>query len=454
MTRLSVLMATAELSPLARTGGLGEAIAGLSRALSKLDVDVTVALPRYQHLAAIGTRSTTPAGPVWETAADGYRVWLVDIPAAFDRPGIYGPEPGAGYDDQWFRFGLFSLFVRAAAADFDILHLNDSHAASAAPLSPVPSVLTVHNAAYSIYGPLEEAGRLLELAPEHLVLGGAIEWFGQAHFLKAGIDQAHRVTTVSPSFARQLTEDPSVSGGLDAVVRARSDSIVGILNGIDTDSWNPGSDPSIPETFSPGRLQGRLAARSALQRVTGLDADGFWMGNVGRMTDQKGIGLLDAHIDELVEEGLRLVLVGNGDLDPMVDTWAERHPAAVWHGTYSEDLARLTSAGTDAYLMPSRYEPCGLGQMYAMRYGSVPIARLTGGLADTVFDLDEHREGATGFGFRSFTAASLAKTIRRAMRVFNKTRADWRTLQRNGMKTDFSWERSARRYLDVYRSVL
>jgi starch synthase len=454
MSGPSVLIAAAELSPLARTGGLGEAIAGLSRALASLGVHVTVALPRYQHLESIGTRKTTEAGSVWETSGNGYRVWLVDIPEAFARPGIYGPEPGTGYDDQWLRFGLYSVFVRTIASGFDVLHLNDSHTAAAAPSSPVPSVLTIHNAAYSIYGPLQESGALLGLASEDLVLGGTIEWFGQAHYLKAGVNRAHRVTTVSPSFALQLTEDATVSNGLDAVLRARSDAVVGILNGIDVASWDPRTDPVLPTRFSPGRLAGRSAARDALHDLSGLDPDGFWVGNVGRMTDQKGIGLLDEHLDDLVTEGIRLVLVGNGDLDPMVDRWMDRHPTAVWHSPYTEDLARLTSAGTDAYLMPSRYEPCGLGQMYAMRYGSVPIVRLTGGLADTVFDLDEHPTTATGFGFRSFESASLAKTMRRAMRIHRKSRAEWRMLQRNGMGADFSWERSAQRYIDVYHSIL
>lgn len=186
---------------------------------------------------------------------------------------------------------------------------------------------------------------------------------------------------------------------------------------------------------------------------SGLGGGRMLLGMVTRLADQKGIALLDPSIDRLVGEGFRLAVVGNGDLDDMVDGWVSRHPGAVWHAPYTEELARLVSAGIDAFLMPSRFEPCGLGQMYAMRYGAVPIVRLTGGLADTVTDLDEDPETATGFGFRSFTPESLLKTIRRAGRIFTHHPGDWLSLQRNSMWTDFSWDGAAGRYLDVYRSI-
>lgn len=447
---MKVLIAAAECSPHARSGGLGEAIAGLAGALGRQGVEVTVVIPRYRHLFDLGA----PESGVVTVAETGFTLQLIDDPESFDRRGLYGPVPGTGYDDQWVRFGRFSLAVQRLAADHDLLHLHDGHVAPAALGAPVPTVQTIHNASYSILGPLQETADLLGLSAADRVLGGPIEWFGQANFLKAGVDQAHAVTTVSPTFARQIMEDASLSGGLDTVLRNRAEPVIGILNGIDVDSWDPATDPILPEPFTRGRLGGRIAAKGALIARSGLDQEGMLFGNVGRMAEQKGIGLLDPYLDRLVEEGLRLVLVGDGELNPVVDGWAERHPAAVWHTSYTEELARLTSAGADAYLMPSRFEPCGLGQMYAMRYGAPPVARLTGGLADTVIDLDEHPAEATGFGFRSFTPESLLKTIRRAMRVYAKSRGDWRRLQRNGMATDFSWDRAAAAYLDVYRSVL
>lgn len=443
-------MAAAEFSPLARTGGLGEAVAGLAAALRAKGVDVAVAIPRYQHLFDLGK----PIGGVVHLTDAQVPVVLVDEPEGFDRPGIYGPEPGTGYDDQWFRFGLFARRIAQLSAGYDLLHLHDAHPAPAALASGVPTVQTIHNASYSIMGPLAEVGTLLSISPPDLVLGGPIEWYGEANFLKAGIDRAHAVTTVSPTFALQVAEDLALSGGLDVVIRSREAPIVGILNGIDSVSWDPSADPALPAAFDATDLAGRAKARAELLELTGLDGDGVLFGNVGRLAEQKGLGLLETFVDELVDEGMRLLLVGDGEMGELVDDWAARHPKAVAHLPYTEELARLTCAGSDSYVMPSRFEPCGLGQMYAMRYGAPPVARLTGGLADTVIDIDEHPATATGFGFRSFTPESLAKTIRRAMRLHRDSPAEWRHLQRNGMTTDFSWNAAADRYLEVYRSVL
>lgn len=453
---MKVLLAAAECSPLARTGGLGEVVAGLGRALIRLGVDVTIVIPRYRGLRPSAERvpAPAPAEGIYRTEGNGVPILLVDDPVMFDRAGIYGPEPGSGYDDQWKRYGRFSNVVRELGRDYDVLHLHDSHVGPAALDSPTPTVGTVHNASYAVMGPLEETADLVHANASDRALGGSLEWFGQAHFLKALVDRAHAVTTVSPTFALQLLSDPSISNGLDTVFDARATPVIGILNGIDWPSWDPASDPVLPAPFTPGRLGGRADARAAIGQRSGLADGGFLLGAVTRVTEQKGIGLLDPYIDRLVSEGVQLAIVGNGDLDEMVDAWAARHPTAVWHAEYDESLARVLYAGVDAYLMPSRFEPCGIGQMYAMRYGAPPIARLTGGLADTVRDLDEHPASATGFGFRSFNPESLVKTIRRAMRVHAKHRGEWRKMQRNGMGTDFSWDGAARRYVEVYESVL
>ena len=318
----------------------------------------------------------------------------------------------------------------------------------------MPVVFTIHNALYPILGPLDEAADLVGADADDRTPGGPIEWYGQAHFLKAGLASADAVTTVSPTFARELSADPSLSGGLEGVINALGHPVVGILNGIDSASWDPSRDPALPLPFSTTRLQGREEARRAILERSGLDPGRMLLGMVTRLTDQKGIALLDPSIDRLVEEGFRLAVVGNGDLDGMVDGWVARNPGSVWHAPYSEDLARLVSAGVDAFLMPSRFEPCGLGQMYAMHYGAVPIVRITGGLADTVVDLDEDPRRATGFGFRSFTPESLIKTIRRAGRIFAHHPVEWRRMQANAMSTDFSWNRAAAGYVDVYQAVV
>ncbi|MCY4369606.1 MAG: glycogen/starch synthase [bacterium] len=452
---MRVLFAAAECSPLARTGGLGEAVAGLARALRRGGIDVTVVIPRYRHLAGLGIEQggTSPARAVRRVESGDLQVLMVDDPKSFDRPGIYGPDAGSGNDDQWMRFGRFSVAVRNLAVEYDLLHLHDAHTAPAALTARVPTVFTIHNALYPILGPLDEAAQLLGANAQDVAPGGALEWYGQAHFLKAGVAGASAVTTVSPTFARELGGDPSLSGGLDGVVNALERPLTGILNGIDTGSWDPASDPALPAPFSVSRPEGRETARRAVMERSGLAEGRMLLGMVTRLADQKGIALLEPSIDALVEEGYRLVVVGNGDLDGMVDGWATRHPEHVWHAPYTEELARLVSAGIDAFLMPSRFEPCGLGQMYAMRYGAVPVVRLTGGLADTVRDLDEDPERATGFGFRSFTPESLLKTIRRAGRIFTHHPNEWQRLQRNAMSTDFSWDRAALHYLALYRSV-
>jgi starch synthase len=449
---VKILIAAAECSPLARTGGLGEAVQGLSAALARLGVEGTVAIPRYRHLAHHGTQVTEPtAGRLIDN--QGVRVLAIEDEEAFDREGVYGPTPGTVYEDEWWRWGRFATRVAELASEFDLLHVHDGQPAPAVLLTDTPTVLTVHNAAYPLLGPLKEAAAVLGVEAIHRRLGGALEWYGQANYLKAGIAGAGRVTTVSPSFARQMSEDPEVSSGLNEVIRWLDHPLVGILNGIDVDRWSPASDPALPAPFKPWRLSGRRAAKAELLSKAGLD-DGFLLGNVGRMTEQKGFGLLDQDLHRLVVEGFRFVLVGNGDLDSTVDGWVKRHPEAVWHAEYDERLARLVFGGSDAYLMPSRFEPCGLGQMYAMRYGSIPIARLTGGLADTVIDLDESPDHATGFGFRLFDPSELTKTIRRARRVHDRSLGMWRAMQRRGMRKDWSWDRAAAEYLEVYKSVV
>lgn len=451
---MRVLIGASEFSPLARTGGLGEAVAGIAGGVRRAGHDVTVVLPRYRHLQGVGSPVRIDgAPPLYLHHEQGVSVLLVDDPVAFDRPGIYGDRPGEGYDDQWVRFGRFSNAVRHLATSADVLHLHDAHTGAAALDAPCPTVFTIHNAAYPILGPLDAARALLDTPGEAIRPGGPLEWYGEANYLKAGIAAATVVTTVSPSFAVQLREDASVSNGLDGVVRARPDGVVGITNGLDPATWNPATDTEMAKPFGADSLGKRKATKTELLRRTGL-TNGVVVGNVGRMTEQKGLGLLDPWIDDLVGEGMRFVLAGSGELDATVDAWTARHPQAVWHGDYSEELNRLVVGGSDLYLMPSRFEPCGIGQMYAMRYGSVPVVRLTGGLADTVIDFDEQPESATGFGFRAFEPPELVKTIRRAVHTLAEHPDAWRRLQQRGMTTDFSWDNAARRYLEAYETAL
>ncbi len=453
---MKVLVATAEFSPLVRTGGLGDAVAGLSRALQRSGADVTVALPRYPAVAGLGSRGpgAGPAPAVYRAAHEGLPLLLVDDPDAFDRSGTpYGPTPGSEHEDSWWRWGRFGLAVAELAAGFDVLHLHDAHTGAAALLGAVPAVFTVHNPAHPVLGPLAEAAELLGVggaatAPE----SGSLEWYGRANYLKAGLVGSAQATTVSPTFAAELGGTPEESFGLGAIIRSLDPPLVGILNGIDAAEWDPAADPRLPEPFSAGDLSGRAAAREALLDRAGLD-DGVVFGNVGRVSAQKGFPIFDPVVAELIAEGLRFVMVGNGDLDPMVDAWEARHPGAVAHLPFGDEMARLTFGGADAYLMPSSFEPSGLGQLYAMQYGCPPVVRFTGGLADSVTDVDEHPERGTGLGFRPYLPAELAKTVRRAMRYRVGFPDLWDEMQRRGMETDWSWARRAREYLDVFEQV-
>jgi len=450
---MKLLMAAAEFSPLARTGGMGEAVAGLAQALDAHGIEVTVALPRYQHLRDIGTAAADLPVPAYRYQLDEIEVLLVEDAAAFDRPGIYGPKPGEAYDDEWFRWARFSSAVARLAVGFDLIHLHDGHVGPVALLTSRPTVQTIHNASYPILGPLAEAAHELGVSWQDRMLGGPLEWYGQANYLKAGIVGADRVTTVSPTFAAQITSDASVTGGLNEVINWLAEPVVGIVNGIDTESWDPRLDPGLPAPFSAKDLKPRGLSRAALLEEADLD-DGFVVGNVGRMTEQKGLHLIEAGLDQLIADGLRLVLVGNGNLDPLVDGWQTRHPRAVRHFEYSEQIARLSYAGADAYFMPSQFEPCGIGQLYAMRYGCPPLVHFTGGLADTVVDLDERPEEATGFGFRTFAPEEAVKTVRRAMRVHRTSRKEWKALQRRGMTSDLSWAHAALGYITIYDTIL
>ncbi len=449
---MNVLMAVAEMAPFASSGGLGDAISGIAHALDRLHLNVTVLIPRYQFLHGFGRAhpGVGPARALYEERDAGVRVLLADDPESFDRPGIYGPEPGTAYPDEWRRWGRFCQVAGALSGQFDVVHLHDAQAAPTALLSSAPTVLTLHNAAYSVAGPVDEVAGMFAGAEGAAEL---FEWFGSANFLKAGILAADQVTAVSPAYARQIAEDPEVSSGLNEFLAALPSPVVGILNGIEVRRFDPLTDDAIPQRYGPGDMSGRSAAREALITRTGLDASGVLFGMVGRMTGQKGLEILDPVIDRLVGAGFRLAAVGNGDQDDMVDGWVEAHPGSVWHAPYSEPLARLVWAGSDSYLMPSKFEPGGLGNLYSMRYGAPPVVRFTGGLAATVVDADADPEAANGFGFDEYEPEALAATVERAMRVFRDQPARWAELQRVGMTTDWGWDPSARRYLEVYQRL-
>ncbi len=483
--RQSIVLASAEAWPYAKAGGLGDVASALATALAATGCQVTLALPGYgwidrsafRRLEATLTipvgRTQEPCGLLLGTLPETtVRVLLLDHPGYFHRPGIYGdPENGAEYDDAVARYVFFSRALLAALPVLgpapDIVHLNDHHCALAAAyratgvdatepfLRRTALVLGIHNLGYQgVYD-----ARFLEvtgLPAALLAPTAALEFWGRMNFLKAGVVFADVLTTVSPTYAREIQESPTLGHGLDGVLRTRHADLYGILNGIDTAVWDPQRDPLIPARYDAVNREGKAACKHALQLRSGLPP-GVRLplfGVVTRLVEQKGIDLLLDALDEILRRPVQLVVLGQGNPEYAARL---RERARVYpdqlavHVGYDDTLAHWIEAGSDFFLMPSRYEPCGLNQMYSMRYGTVPVVRATGGLADTVQDWDGHR--GTGFVFHPYRPEALLGALDRAVHAYRDD-LQLAALVRAGMSQDFSWRRAAEHYLRVYGTAL
>ncbi len=485
--RLRVAFIAAECEPWAKTGGLADVVDALARALGEvaagaLETPVDVYLPRYR---GIGLPRGTPNGralrvedpwalggvtdiQIVDVAADGYRLRLVDHAPAFDRAAFYG-EGGSDYDDNAWRFGLL---CRAAVSDLlaegrppDVLHLHDWHAAPAAllrdgalrdpRLARSAIVLTVHNLAYHGWTPRERVPQLGVVPGE---LGIPRDADG-VDLLATAIERADLVNTVSPGFAAEALT-PEFGMGLDGRLRARNEGFIGILNGLDTDAWNPATDPVLAARYSRANRTGKAACRADLLKRLGLDPKdrGTVLGMIGRLDPQKGFDLLAEAAVDLLAAGARLVVQGSGDHANVGDLrrLAARQPKRVaLIERFDRDLARRIYAGADGFLMPSRFEPCGTGQMIGLRYGTPPIVRATGGLRDTVVDETSNPGRGTGFSFEAATPAALLEACRRAIAMHQAGGPPWESLLDRGMAVDFDWRTgSAPRYVDAYRLAI
>ena len=456
---MRVLFATPECAPLTKTGGLGDVSGALPAALRRQGIDVRVLLPRYQGIgleAKESARLRVLGVDVRLMEAGEYL--LLDCPALYERPGDpYQDATGADWPDNALRFGVLSraaalLSSRASPLDWqpEVMHCNDWPTA----LAPVylhfeqaraGTVMTVHNLAFQ---GLFEAALLerLELPRATFAIEG-LEFYGRLAFLKGGLVYADAITTVSPSYAREVQTE-EFGCGLDGVLRERAGRLRGILNGIDTGLWNPMTDERIAERYSWTSLDKKAANKAALQRRMNLAEDPArpLLGVVCRFTQQKGIDLLAGAAEDLVRLGAQLCVLGRGERvhELALGALAARHPEAIALTIgFNEDLAHLIEAGADLFLMPSRFEPCGLNQMYSQRYGTPPVARATGGLLDTIVD------GETGFLFERAESAALVEAVQRALAVYRDARR-WREIQRRGMARDFSWSAAARQYADLY----
>lgn len=519
---LRILFVTPECAPWVKTGGLGDVSLALPRALARLGHRVQVLLPAYAALRDVARHARPiaewPAADPWPAStllrADesitrqyGFELLLLDCPPLYGGEGAgstpYQDASGHDWPDNALRFAWLSLVAARLAVGqvpglpaVDILHANDwptgwapaylamlQGRAGIAPVAlsggmppgpaawHVKSVFTVHNLAFQGLFPLHEGWRL-QLHPAWLQPGAAAEFWGQAAMLKAGLELSDAITTVSPTYAREICREP-LGFGLQGVLTAHAGKLHGILNGIDTDEWNPATDRHIARCYdAPTVVEGKAANRAALRQKMGLPAvvepagpaggssqpatrrEPMLFGLISRLTEQKGVDLVLANLDWFIRTGNQLVVLGTGDaaLEAALREAAQQHPQHIAvHVGFSEALAHLIEAGADAFLMPSRFEPCGLNQMYSQRYGTPPIVHATGGLADSVIDADAAAEG-TGFSFSPATAAALRQTLDRAAAV-HASPEHWVALQRRAMALERGWPRQAGRYAELCRAL-
>ena len=489
---LRILMVVSEAQPFSKTGGLADVATALPKALGRLGHDVTVVTPRYRGIkagtvvgsVAIEIASHRFRADLHEVAlGPGARVLLVDCPELYDRAGIYN-EGGRDYPDNPVRYAFLSAaavdWASQQAAPFDIIHAHDwqcglvpvyaralgtgtnpfgtvGTVGTRGTKRPPGTVFTIHNLAYQ--GVFDKAWvPRLGLRWNDFTIAG-FEFFDRVSFLKAGLAFSDAITTVSPTYAEEI-QRPEYGHGLDGVVRTRRDVLAGVLNGIDTDEWNPASDPFLPEPFDAERLDQKLASKKALLELFGLDASDNALarpviGMVSRMVDQKGLDLIAAAAPQLAALHASFVIVGTG----------EPHYQTMWRGLsamfpatigayvgFDERRAHLVEAGADIFLMPSRFEPCGLNQMYSMRYGTVPVVRAVGGLVDTVRPFNARNGQGTGYLFSDYRPDAMLDALQLALAAFANKKT-WTRLQKNGMRADFSWERSAGEYVKMYKRI-
>jgi len=470
------LFVTSEVHPLVKTGGLADVSASLPVALRELGVDIRVLVPGYrqvlQGMPLRCARRDVPLLQATEAAKivhgrlpeSDLPVYVLDQPALYDREGgPYGAPDGTNWTDNALRFASLGKLAADIASEHsplrwraDVLHCNDWQSGLGAAYAKLRSsasaatVMSVHNIAFAGNFSAHVLPRL-ELPEASFSMHG-LEFHGALSFLKAGLYYADRLTTVSPTYAKEL-QTPDYGGGFDGLLTARNEDLTGILNGVDTNVWNPANDPYIARPYSANQLEDKAANKRALQHESGLvpSPRAPLFGMVSRMTNQKGSDLAIAAISRLMDTGAQFVVLGAGEhsLERDFEALARENPTRIKVTVgYDESLAHKIEAGADVFLMPSRFEPCGLNQMYSMLYGTLPVVRTTGGLADSVLAAGRSAQ-PTGFSFDNADVDSLVNAMRDALSVY-AVKPRWKQMQRTAMSQDFGWTKSARAYLDVY----
>jgi starch synthase len=480
---MRILLASSEVHPYSKSGGLADMVAALAKALGRAGHQVGLVTPLYSgiidrfpqlqpfdwwmELPLGGSR--VPANVWTATPSPGVTIYFVDHPPFFSRAELYG-EAGHDYPDNAQRFIFFSKAVVQLARYLpwrpEIVHAHDWQAGLAPILMlhqrltdgwvNVPrTCFTIHNLAYQ--GNFPRAAYDLTNLPLDYFNPNGLEFYRYMSCLKAGVVYSDLITTVSPRYAREITTE-EFGCGLDAILRQRQSSLVGILNGVDYDEWNTEHNPLLPHRYSAGDLAGKASIKGALQAEFGLPVRPAvpLFASITRLAEQKGVDIQLGALEEMLAADMQFVLLGSGapEYEMAYRTLQKRHPGkvAVRLG-FNNTLAHHIEAGADFFLMPSRYEPCGLNQMYSLRYGTIPIVRVTGGLDDSVVDITEDLETANGIKFRDYSVRALAKAMRKALVLFERPDllAHYR---RNAMLADFSWDRTANEYVAAYRRIL
>jgi starch synthase len=479
---MNIAFLASEVIPYAKTGGLADVAGALPKFLGRLGADVRVFMPFYREvrtknlpLRPVVARASLdmPGGPkdysVLEHRADGFSVLFIVRDEYFDRECLYGTAAG-DYPDNGERF---AFFARAALESMkvlgfrpDVVHGHDWQAATAFAylkfvyagdpfFEGVRSLFTVHNLAYQ--GLFEPEVLAATGLPGSLFNMNDLEFFGKVNYMKAGILYATAVSTVSPRYSREI-QTPDFGCGLDGLLRTRAGALSGILNGVDYADWDPAVDRLIPANYGPSDLAGKAACKSGLLRMFGLEGaiDKPVAGMVTRLAGQKGVDIVCEALKQLFGLGVAVVILGTGDkkIQDFLTEAQKAHPDLLGLKiAFDERVAHTIYAGSDLFLIPSRYEPCGLTQMYALKYGTVPVVRATGGLDDTIREFDPAARTGNGFKFEAASAPALLDALRRALAVHARNEG-WDALVRNAMAADFSWTRSAREYLALYDKIL
>lgn len=484
---MRILIATSEAVPFAKTGGLADVSSGLAKALDSSGHDVTLMMPCYRKLIKesnrgeafaeirVPLRNVILTANLYRTTLPGsdVEVILVDQPEFFDRPKLYNDEHG-DYHDNAERFIFLSRAIVEHATTlgrFDIIHANDWQTSLVPALvlnerqthgafGDTGTVLTIHNMAFQGSFPAHRFP--LTGLPGQFFTWQNLEFYGGLNMLKGAISLSDMVTTVSPTYAREICH-PDFGYGLDPALLGRGEDLVGILNGIDPTVWNPATDTHIAENYDVSSVhEGKPVCKAALQQEFGLpqDPDSIIFGMVSRLTDQKGLDLITAKADEILQARVQFAFLGTGDpyFEQLLSDIRGRYPDKVGlHIGFDEGLAHRIEAGSDIYFMPSRFEPCGLNQMYSLAYGTVPIVHTVGGLADSIVDAStrEIEAGrATGFQFSTYDANEFLNAVWHATGIYQHKRESWNMLIENGMRQDFTWNSSADQYVSVYKRAI